>query len=118
MRLTALCFAVRLRPVRSGAQAPLSQQTGERVGAEVRPVVGEDLIDGHVVGPEPVLGPPPEPHQGRGGLVVMGLDVGDSGVVVDRDVQIREVVCPVFRAVSLLDLGRLWWRDGVRTRRA
>lgn len=32
--------------------------------------------------------------QGWRGLVVVGLDVGDSGVVVDRDVQVGVARCP------------------------
>ena len=63
--------------------AALFEDLCERVGAEVRSVVGEDLVDGDVVGPEPPLGSPPEPDEGGGGLVVVGLDLGDTRVVVD-----------------------------------
>ena len=61
----------------------------KRCGADVGSVVAEDLIDGHVVGPEPLLGSPPELHQRRPGFVVVGFDIGDTGVGVDRDVQIH-----------------------------
>ncbi len=87
----AFGFAVGLGCVGLGApvhDGPLGQQVRELVGAEVLGVVGEDFVDGHVVGPEPRLGAPPEPDEGVGGLVVVGLDVGDSGVVVHCHVQI------------------------------
>ena len=83
------CFAVGLGPVGSGPavhDGSFGEQLGERTRDEVRTVVGEDLVDGHVVGPEPVLGASPEPDEGGGGFVVVGFDVGDTGVVVDRDV--------------------------------
>ena len=86
--------------------APLVEHLREGVGDEVRAVVGEDLIHAHVVGPEPVLGPPPEPHQGLGGLVVVGLDVGDARVVVDGDVQVRVAHRAPLGAIGALRLLR------------
>ena len=79
----------------------LGKDFGEGVGAEVRPVVGEDLIDGHVVGPEPPLGLSPELDEGGRGLVVVGFDVGDAGVVVDRDVQMGVADLMAFGAFGL-----------------
>lgn len=43
------------------------------VGDEVRALSGEGLIHGHVVGPEPILGPLQKLHQRLGSLVIMGL---------------------------------------------
>ena len=47
----ALSFAVGLGPVGPGPavhDSPFGQDFGKRVGDEVGPVVGEDLVDGHV----------------------------------------------------------------------
>ena len=54
---------------------------------EVRAALGEDLVDGHPVGPEPVLGSPPVPQQRVGVLVIEGFDVGAAALVFDRDVK-------------------------------
>ena len=87
----ALGFAVGLGPIRAGAQvrdaAPV-ELFGEEPRAEVGAVVGHDGVHRHAVGPEPVLGPGPEPGRGGGGLVIEGLDVVDPGVVADGDVQV------------------------------
>ena len=55
----------------------LREDLREGAGTEVRAVVAGDLVDSHVVGSEPPLGAPPESDEGGGGLVVVGLDVGD-----------------------------------------
>ena len=78
------------------------EHCGERTRDEVRTVVGEDLIDSHVVGPEPVLGASPEPDEGDGGFVVVGFDVGDTGVVVDRDMEIGVAHAAAAGAFGLL----------------
>ena len=63
-------------------------------------VVGEYLVNSHVVGAEPPLGTPPELHEGGGGFVVVGFDVGDTGAVVDGDMQIG-VTDTSFRSFGL-----------------
>ena len=88
-REAALGFAVGLGPVGAGAQvgdAAPGRQLGQEPRAEVGAVVGHHRVDGHVINPEHVVGPPPEPG-GGGGLVVEGLNVGDPGVVVHGRVQ-------------------------------
>ena len=52
-----LSLAVGLGPIGPGPamhDASLGEQLGEGVGDEVRAVVGEGLVHGHVVGPEPI----------------------------------------------------------------
>ena len=60
--------------------------------------IGHDLIDGHAVGPEPLLGSSPEPRQRIGFVVVERFDTGDAAAAVDRDAQER--------AAAALGLGR------------
>ena len=114
----ALCFAVGLGPIRPGPavhDAAFGEDFFERVGDEVRPVVGENFVDGHVVGPEPVLGSVPELHQGLGGLVVVGFDVGDARVVVDGDVKVGVAHRAAFAfglcAVAAVDAPAASWGD-------
>ena len=71
------------RVMRSSARA-----SANALEAKSGRVVYEDLLDGHVVGPGPVLGPAPELHQGVSGLVVAGVDAGDSGVVIYGDLRL------------------------------
>ena len=90
---------------RSGAavhDGAFGEHCGERTRDEVRTVVGEDLVDSHVVGPEPVLGASPELHEGGGGFVVVGFDVGDTGVVVDRDMEMGVAHAAAAGAFGLL----------------
>ena len=64
------------------------EQLGELVRGEVRAVVGEDLVDGHLVGPEPVLVSPPEPAVRVGLILIVVPDVHGPTVVADHCVQI------------------------------
>ena len=85
-----LGFAVGLGPVGAGAQvggAAPGRQFGQEPGAEVGAVVGHRCVDGHVINPEPALGPPPEPGGGSGALVE-GFGVGDPGVIVHGHVRV------------------------------
>ena len=50
------------------------EQLDELLRAQVRPVDGEDFVDGHVVGTEPVLGAVAESAQRVGILLVECLD--------------------------------------------
>ena len=68
--------------------AALGEKLGELGRDEVRAVVGEDLVDGHLVGPEPVLVSPPEPAVRVGLILIVVPDAHDATVVADHCVQI------------------------------
>jgi hypothetical protein len=88
----AFCFAVGLGPVaagEAGLRADLGQGLAPGAAATVgQGVVGHDPLDGDVVGGEPDRGPAEEPGAGLGSFVEVDLGVGQSGVVVDRDVDV------------------------------
>jgi hypothetical protein len=76
-----------------GARAEVFHvELGEGVAPQVRAiaaaVVGQDSLDRDAVGGEPGLGPAPESRGCLAGLVVVDLEVGKPGVVVDLGVDV------------------------------
>ncbi|MCY3851819.1 MAG: hypothetical protein OXF75_13720, partial [Acidimicrobiaceae bacterium] len=59
------------------------------------------------------MGSAPELHECGGGLVVVGLDVGDPGVVVDGDMQVgvTDAVPLGFGVAASVDPPPAPWRD-------
>jgi len=86
-----LDLAVGLPPVEAGllrGDAQLQPGVAPQVGLVAAAVVGETPLDGHATVGEP--GDCVAQHLGRSllGLVVVSLDVGHPGVVIDHGVQV------------------------------
>ena len=87
----ALGFGVGLGPVWAAegvGDGVAGELGGGFFGSGVRPVVGDDLVDGDPDAAEPDAGALEELAEGLGGLVVEGLDAGEAAVVVYGDVQV------------------------------
>ena len=74
--------------MRLGRDAQLGAGVAPEVGPVGGAVVGQDAFDGDAAVGEPGDRAAQDPDRGGGLLVVVDLDVGDPGVVVDDGVQV------------------------------